>query len=79
MAPRPRAYQIFAGLPEGPSLWLEAVYGLEFARKRMREIAHENPGMYFIRDLVEQAVLDGINTAPKHSDLARRAAKRAAA
>jgi len=51
MAPRPQAYLIFAGLPDGPALWLEAVYGLERASKRVREIAQQKPGTYFVRDL----------------------------
>jgi len=66
MAPRPQAYLIFAGLPDGPALWLEAVYGLERASKRVREIAQQKPGTYFIRDL-HHMVLDGIDTVPKRS------------
>lgn len=66
MAPRPSAYQIFAGLPDGPAHWLEAVYGLEHARRRMQDIAKQQPGFYFIRNL-QQAVLCGVSTAPEPS------------
>jgi len=63
MAPRPPAYLIFAGLPDGPAIWLEVVYGLERAKRRVRAIAAEKPGTYFIRDM-DLAVRDGVNTAP---------------
>ena len=80
MAPRPPAYLIFAGSPEGPAVWLEAVYGLERTKHRMREIYAENPGTYFIRDM-EFMVRDGVNTAPAPSQghRAGRAAKWTAA
>ena len=66
MAPRPPAYLIFAGSPDGPAVWLEAVYGLERTKLRMREISAENPGTYFIRDM-ELMVRDGVNTTPSSS------------
>ena len=63
MAPRPPAYLIFEGLPDGPATWLEVVYGLERTKRRIREIAAENPGTYFVCDM-EFVVRDGVNTAP---------------
>jgi hypothetical protein len=66
MAPRPPAFLIFAGLPDGPAVWLEVVYGLDRTKRRMREIAAENPGTYFIRDM-ELTVRDGVDSAPTPS------------
>jgi hypothetical protein len=78
MAPRPPAYLIFAGFPDGPMIWLEALYGLERTRRRMREIAAEKPGTYFIRDM-ELMVRDGVNTAPVATHQRGRTAKGTAA
>lgn len=66
MAPRPPAYLIFAGLPDGPAVWLEAVYGLEHAKRRILEMAAQRPGTYFIRDM-ELVVLGGVNMTPEPS------------
>ena len=80
MAPRPPVYLIFRGPPEGPALWLEAAYSLELAKRRMWEIAGEQPGIYFLSNL-ERIVLAGINTGPTpiKSDQTSHPAKRAAA
>lgn len=79
MAPRPPAYLIFAGLPDAPALLQEVAYSLEMAERRMREIAEQKPGAYFIRNL-EEMVLDGINTAPQPTRPGQsRPVKRAAA
>jgi len=41
-------FDIFATLPDGSPLWLEAVEGLEEARRRLRGLAQAGPGNYFI-------------------------------
>ena len=42
-------YDIFRGaIGAGDERWLEAVSGLENARKRMKEIAAAKPGLYFL-------------------------------
>jgi hypothetical protein len=41
-------FDIFATLPDGSPLWLEAVEGLDEARQRLSGLAQARPGMYFI-------------------------------
>jgi hypothetical protein len=42
-------YDIFRGaIGSGDERWLEAIPGLENARKRMEEIATAKPGLYFV-------------------------------
>jgi len=41
-------FDIFATLPDGSPMWLEAVEGLEAARKRLTGLVEARPGNYFI-------------------------------
>ena len=41
-------YDIFSGAPESRPLWLERVRGRSAAVDRMREIAIQKPGAYFV-------------------------------
>lgn len=41
-------FDIFSTLPDGSPLWLEAVEGLEAAKRRLRGLARIRPGNYFI-------------------------------
>ena len=41
-------FDIFATLPDGSPLWLEAVEGLDEARQRLSRLAQARPGIYFI-------------------------------
>jgi hypothetical protein len=69
---------VFAGLPEGgDAVWFEAVYGLEIAKRRMREIAEQRPGVYFLCERAKDVVIDRVDTAPRPKFL--KQAKRGAA
>jgi hypothetical protein len=41
-------FDIFATLPDGSPLWLEAVEGLDQARERLNIFVRSRPGAYFI-------------------------------
>jgi hypothetical protein len=41
-------YDIFATLPDGSPMWLEAVEGLDHARERLDGLVRSRPGAYFI-------------------------------
>jgi hypothetical protein len=41
-------FDIFATLPDGSPLWLEAVEGLNQARERLSGLMQARPGSYFI-------------------------------
>jgi hypothetical protein len=55
-------YDIFSGSNDGEPLWLEVVEGLEAARQRIKELANEKPGTYFLFDCSSQKVLVSIDT-----------------
>jgi hypothetical protein len=42
------AFDVFKRLPDGKPLWIEAVEGLDEARKCMNRLAETAPGDYFI-------------------------------
>ena len=44
----PRKFDIFAGEIQKNAIWLEAVAGLDEAKKRMEQTARQKPGHYFI-------------------------------
>ncbi len=45
-----RTYDIFRVLPDFAPLWVDAVVGLEQARKRLNDLAHVESANYFIYD-----------------------------
>jgi hypothetical protein len=54
---------IFRGVfGSGTEMWVEAVPGLENARKRMEQIAGRSPGLYFIFNASSHVVVACINT-----------------
>ena len=66
-------FDIFRGhYLDKEAVWVQAVEGLGKARERMRKIAADNPGPYFVFSWPDQLVLDIVNTA---SNLERRLAK----
>jgi hypothetical protein len=70
-------FDIFRGhYLDKEATWLEAVQGLDTARDRMRQIAVDNPGSYFVYSCSDHLVLDIMNTA---KPLERPAAKHTAA
>jgi len=61
VAPRPPAYQILAACPRVfEASWVETAYGLEFVKKRMRQLATDKPGAYFILGRVPSLVVGHI-------------------
>ena len=59
-------YEIFSGeYAEKDATWIESVEGLGQAADRMRELAKEKPGPYFIFHMVSHQVLGVIDTTPK--------------
>ena len=55
-------FDIWAGTSHKSGKWLETVTGIDNARKRMREIATEAPGPYFIFGPWNGYILDEIDT-----------------
>lgn len=55
-------YDVFAGEPGKDALWVQAVAGLENAQQRMRQIATEKPGRYFLFCAAEDAVIAQIES-----------------
>jgi hypothetical protein len=53
---------IFSGELEKDASWLEAVQGLAGAKERMKQIAAERPGKYFIFCVADSAVLESMDT-----------------
>ena len=51
-------FDIFSGaIGSGTEVWLDAVSGLENARRRMEQIAAGKPGLYFVFSLHSHSVL----------------------
>ena len=46
----PPTYDIFCGIPDQYAIWKDAVVGLGAANNRMKVLAAESPGPYFIFD-----------------------------
>ena len=58
-------FDIFSGAPEEHGLWVEAIEGFSNARQRMREIAAETPGTYFLFSGSSQSILARTRTLKK--------------
>jgi hypothetical protein len=57
-------FDIFAGKPTSTDvLWKDAVTGLAAANDRMKELAAENPGPYFVYCVKSRQVLAAIDTS----------------
>ena len=56
-------FDLFSGKPDRDALWLEAVEGLEIARRRIAELARLKPGPYFIFHSSDHAIMGTIDTA----------------
>jgi len=55
-------FDIFRGAPDKDAIWLEAVESLGIAFDRMKELATESPGPYFVFDTKSHKTLAFINT-----------------
>lgn len=56
-------FDIFSGELEEDARWLEAVQGLDSAKDRMKQIASEKPGKYFIFCTANRSVLERTETS----------------
>lgn len=57
------SYEIFSGLGYKDAEWIEAVPGLDAAIQRMRQIAEETPGPYFVFCIKSRTVLDSVDSS----------------
>ena len=53
-----RTFDIFRTLPDGSPLWIEAVCGVENARKRLIELERIAPDKYRVFDSVTHRFID---------------------
>ena len=54
------SFDIFRGTPDEHGAWLESVVGLDQAKDRLKQLASEFPGSYFIFHAPSQTVLNRI-------------------
>ncbi|MFZ0969192.1 MAG: hypothetical protein WAN13_13040 [Candidatus Acidiferrales bacterium] len=52
-----RTYDIFRKLPDGASIWIEAVQTLELARTRLANLVKTQPGDYIVYDLSRRQIV----------------------
>jgi hypothetical protein len=57
------SYEIFSGFGYKDAEWIEAVPGLGAAVDRMRQLAEEKPGPYFVFCVKSGTVLDSVDTS----------------
>jgi hypothetical protein len=50
-------YDIFRKLPDGASIWIEAVQTLELARTRLANLVKTQPGDYIVYDLSRRQIV----------------------
>jgi hypothetical protein len=67
-------YDIFAGHVDRDAIWMEAVPGLGAATDRMKELAQEKPGAYFVFSAEIHKVLASIETFEQGKDAKRAGA-----
>lgn len=65
-------YDIFSGTGYKDARWLETVEGLGAAEQRMKQLAQQLPGAYFLFSVDSKAILAKVDTTPPR-DKARRA------
>jgi hypothetical protein len=58
-------YDLFAVNPDNCALWLETITELENAEQRMKGLAAEKPGVYFIYDRRKGVLVSVLHTLPK--------------
>ena len=62
MAPLVRSYDIFSGVKDDGPMWLETVSGYEPAYERMKVVAFEKPGNYFVFCTATSTVMCAVDT-----------------
>jgi len=55
-------FDIFKGEPKRNAIWLEFVVGLSAAQRRMKQIASENPGQYFLFSVQSRSLLAKVDS-----------------
>jgi hypothetical protein len=50
-------FDIFRRLPDGQPLWVQAVEGLDEAKRQLAQLIQSNPGDYFIFDTNASAIV----------------------
>jgi len=55
-------FDIFLGSGVNDALWLESIEGLDAATERMKEIAAQRPGTYFVLSLPDRFVIAKTDT-----------------
>jgi hypothetical protein len=68
-------FDIFSGAIDKNARWLEAVGGLENAKRRMDEIATKSPGRYFVFCDFSHTVIALTDTLPEMASEARATAR----
>jgi hypothetical protein len=61
MADYPR-FHLFSGIPDRDAIWIEAIEGLANASDRMKKLAAEKPGPYFVFSSFTYTVAAEIDT-----------------
>jgi hypothetical protein len=56
-------YDVFSGHEHGDAIWLDAVEGLSNAAARMKQLAADKPGAYFVFSHETWRVVASIDTA----------------
>ena len=57
-------FDIFSGrLENGTALWIDAVEGVRNAADRMKQLAAEKPGRYFVFSLEKRTVVAAIDSS----------------
>ena len=56
-------YDIFSGSKDRDAIWLEAVEGLAAAVERMKDLANQSPGPYFVFGQDAREVLASVDTS----------------
>jgi hypothetical protein len=66
-------YDIFSGAGYQDAKWLEAVEGLSAACERMKHLAEQMPGPYFVFSTDSKAILASVNTTKPRATKERAA------
>jgi hypothetical protein len=55
-------FEIFKGSSDKQAIWVESLEELTAANERMKELADENPGAYFVFDVRARQILNSVDT-----------------
>lgn len=66
-------YDIFSGSGYQDAKWLEAVEGLSAACERMKRLAEQMPGPYFVFSTDSKSILASVNTTQPRANNERAA------